>query len=166
MQKYTFPKLGARNFKTAIAILLCIVVCELLGFDTPFYAAITATFCMQDSLENSIAMGKNRFVGTIIGAIAGSLGTFILSNYNTFIFKTALVFILSMAVIYICTLVNKPGSVNIACIVLLGTLLLNRDYSNHLYTITRSVQTLLGVVIGVLVNLYILPHKAKKDGTV
>lgn len=163
MQKHKLPKIGARNFKTALAIFFCILICEFLSFDTAFYAAITAAICMQDSFENSIAMGKNRFIGTIIGAIAGSLGTIILRNHNTFMFRTCLVFLLSIAVIYACTCINKPGSVTIACIVLLGTLLLNRDFSNHLYTITRSIQTLIGIFIALLVNLYVLPRKQKKE---
>ncbi|WP_297521871.1 aromatic acid exporter family protein [uncultured Clostridium sp.] len=156
------PKIGARNFKSSLAIMISIIIAELFGFDTPFYAAITSVVCMQDSAENSVHMGKNRFVGTVIGAIFGSVGTLILSINSNLILKIGLVFILSTSVIYICTMIKMPGAVTIACIVLLGTLLLNRDFSNYYYAFHRSVETFIGALIAIAVNHFVLPHKKVK----
>lgn len=157
--KFNIPNVGARNLKSGLAIVISMIIAELFGFDSAFYAAITSVVCMQDSAENSIHMGKNRFVGTIIGAIFGSIGTFILSINSTPIVKIILVFILSTTVIYICTLIKMPGSVTIACIVLLGTLLLNRDFSNYYYAFHRSVETFVGAVIAIIVNYLVFPHR-------
>ncbi|MGL5576828.1 MAG: FUSC family protein [Sarcina sp.] len=163
--KTQFPKIGARNLKSALAIVISIIIAEIFSFDTAFYAAITSVACMQDSSENSIHMGKNRFVGTVIGAIFGSIGTLILSINNNFILKIALIFILSASTIYICTLVKLPGAVTIACIVLLGTLLLNRDFSNYYYAFHRSVETFVGAIIAIVVNHFVFPHKKDFDIT-
>ena len=156
------PKIGARNLKSALSISFCIITAELFNFETPFYAAITSVICMQDSFENSIDMGKNRFFGTVIGAITGSIATLILHRYNNLIMKLIVMFILSVSVIYICTLIKRPGAVPISCIVLLGTVLLNRDFSNYLYALDRSIETFVGVIISILVNRFIFPLKKKK----
>ncbi|MGL5615066.1 MAG: FUSC family protein [Sarcina sp.] len=121
--KTKLPKIGARNLKSALAVVISMIIAELFGFNTAFYAVITAVVYMQDSSENSIHMAKNRFVGTVIGAILGSIGTLVLSINETLIVKIILVFVLSSLTIYLCTIVKLPGAVTIACIVLLGTLL-------------------------------------------
>lgn len=161
--KFELPKIGARNLKSALAVVISMIVAEIFGFDTPFYAAITSVVCMQDSSENSVQMGKNRFLGTVFGAILGSIGTFILSINDNVLLKIALVFVLSASVIYLCTLVKLPGAVTISCIVLLGTLLLNRDFSNYYYAFHRSVETFVGVIIAILVNHFIFPLKKNKN---
>ncbi|MGL5822024.1 MAG: FUSC family protein [Sarcina sp.] len=158
------PKVGARNLKTALAILLSILVLKVLHFESPFYACIAAVICMSDSYENSVKMGKNRMIGTIIGGLFGTLATIILSKYNVFWLKTLLIFVFIIAVIYICTLLKKPGSVSIACIVLLANLLLDRNYSNYIYTLSRIVETFIGIIIAVAINAYIFPPK-KKEAT-
>ncbi|MGL5634278.1 MAG: FUSC family protein [Sarcina sp.] len=156
------PKVGARNLKTALAILLSILVLKVLHFESPFYACIAAVICMSDSYENSVKMGKNRMIGTIIGGLFGTLATIILSKYNVFWLKTLLIFVFIIAVIYICTLLKKPGSVSIACIVLLANLLLDRNYSNYIYTLSRIVETFIGIIIAVAINAYIFPPKKKE----
>lgn len=163
--KIELPRIGARNLKSALAIVISMLIAELFGFDTPFYAAITSVVCMQDSSENSLHMGKNRFIGTVIGAVFGSIGTLILSVNDNLLLKIGLVFILSTSVIYVCTIVKLPGAVTIACIVLLGTLLLNRDFSNYYYAFHRSVETFVGVIIAIVVNHFVFPHKKPKDTT-
>lgn len=163
LNKRKFPKIGARNFKTALSILLCMIILPLLGFDSPFYACIAAVICLTDSYESSIKTGLNRMIGTIIGGCFGMLATIILSKYSDGILKIAIIFIFTILTIYVCTILNKPGSVSIACIVLLANLLLNRDYSNYLYTFSRIIETFIGVVIAVVVNAYILPKNRKKS---
>lgn len=156
------PKIGARNFKTALSIFLCIIVLNLLGFESPFYACIAAVICMTDSCETSIKMGKNRMIGTIVGGAFGMLATIILSKYDTNVLRTLIICSFIVLSIYVCTLLKRPGSVSIACIVLLANLLLNRDYSNYIYTLSRIAETFIGIIIAVGVNVYIMPPKKKK----
>ncbi|MGL4451317.1 MAG: FUSC family protein [Sarcina sp.] len=153
------PKIGARNFKTALSIFLCIIILNLLGFESPFYACIAAVICMTDSCETSIKMGKNRMIGTLVGGAFGMLATIILSKYDSEFFRTVIICIFIILAIYVCNLLKRPGSVSIACIVLLANLLLNRDYSNYVYTLSRVVETFIGIIIAVGVNIYIMPPK-------
>lgn len=159
MEKFQFPRIGARNLKTALSIFLCILICESLGLDSPFYACIAAVICLQDSVENSVKMGKNRMIGTLIGGVAGTFATFILSFYPIYALKVVLVTLLIILVIYTCNVFKKPGAVTIACIVLLATTLLNRDYSNYIYAIARVIETFIGIIVAILVNRFIVPFK-------
>ncbi|MGL5615243.1 MAG: FUSC family protein [Sarcina sp.] len=159
MEKLSLPKLGARNLKTALSVFICIIVFELLGAESPFYACIAAVICMQDSYENSIIAGKNRMIGTFIGGLAGILATFFLTIYNNFWFSTILVSLLSIAVIYCCSLLKKPAAVNIACIVLFANTVLLRDVPSYTYTINRIFETLIGIIIATLINRYVHPYK-------
>ncbi|WP_297521472.1 aromatic acid exporter family protein [uncultured Clostridium sp.] len=155
------PKIGARNFKTALSIFLCIIILNLLGFDSPFYACIASVICLTDSCDTSIKMGINRMIGTVIGGTFGMIATIILSKYDTTLLRTILICLFTVFVIYVCTILKKPGSVSIACIVLLANLLLNRDYSNYIYTFSRIIETFIGIIIAVGVNVYIMPPKKK-----
>ena len=153
------PKIGARNFKTSLSVLFCIIITNLLNFESPFYACIAAVICLSNSCENSIKIGENRMVGTIVGGAFGMLATIILSKYDTEIFRTIIICSFTTLVIYVCNILKRPACVTIACVVLLSTLLFNRDYSNYVYTIVRIVETFIGIIIAVVVNTYILPPK-------
>ncbi|MGL4762694.1 MAG: FUSC family protein [Sarcina sp.] len=157
------PKIGARNFKTALSIFLCIVILNFLGFESPFYACIAAVICLTDSCDTSIKMGINRIIGTVVGGFFGIIATMILSKYDISILRTAIICLFTICVIYVCTILKRPGSVSIACIVLLANLLLNRDYSNYIYTFSRVLETFIGIIIAVGVNLYIMPPKKKNN---
>ncbi|WP_055071808.1 FUSC family protein [Clostridium massiliamazoniense] len=162
MEKISLPKIGARNLKTAFAVFLCIVIFRVFGSESPFFACIAAVICMQDSYENSIVAGKNRMIGTCIGGIAGVLETFILIKYDNPLFSAIVVSLLCIAVIYCCNIFKKPGAINIACIVLFANTVVVRDIPSYTYTITRIIETLIGIVIAVLINRYIFPYK-KED---
>lgn len=66
----TFPKIGMRNLKTAVAATLCALI--YAPFDrNPTFACIGAVFAMNNSLQNSWVSGGNRLIGTIIGGFVG-----------------------------------------------------------------------------------------------
>lgn len=162
-KKLKLPKIGGRIQKTALAVFICIIVSHLLGGKSPFYACIAAVICMQNSHENTIKMGTNRMIGTIIGGIAGIFATFIFFKYNNYYFDAAIISLLCVVVIYCCNLLNKPGSVTIACIVLLANTVLSKDEPSYIYTIVRVLETFLGIIVATLVNRFIFPYKKEKE---
>ena len=61
----TFPKIGMRNLKTAVAATLCALI--YAPFDrNPTFACIGAVFAMNNSLQNSWVSGGNRLIGTAV----------------------------------------------------------------------------------------------------
>lgn len=148
-------KIGARNLKTAIAVFISLIICKLLKQTYPFYACIAAVICMQNSVENSFVIGKNRMIGTIIGGILGYLLSVLFGNSSV---MCALGIII---VIYICNLLDKKGSVVISCIVFIAIMINLKDVSAFEYAVFRVIDTLIGILVAILVNKYIKIEKIK-----
>lgn len=164
--KITFPKIGLRTIKTAIAVFLCL----LLFPSEPFFACMTSVFCVQDTVSNSINMAINRGLGTILGAIIG-LTFLILCRFFTFeidiypISKLLVYITIGLGiivVIYICNLIKKPGAINISCIAFLAVTTTHAFTDPIFYATNRTIETLLGIFIGLLVNKFILPPNSNK----
>lgn len=161
--KITFPNIGLRTIKTALAVFLC-----LLFFpNESFFACLTSVFCVQDTVDNSVNMAINRGLGTILGAIIGLLFLilcrFFTYEIDIYIIRKLLVYITIasgiIAVIYICNLIKKPGAINISCIAFLAVTTVHAFGEPILYAANRIVETFFGIFIGLLVNKFVLPPK-------
>lgn len=142
-------KIGSRNLKTAISVFICIIVFQLLKRPYPFYACIAAVICMQNSVHNSFVAGKNRMIGTIIGAVVGIM-------FSIFIGQNAIVTGLGIVlVIYLCNFFNYDGSVSIACVVFLAIMTNLKEGTSYIYAINRVFDTFVGIIVAILVNKYI-----------
>lgn len=165
MKKLNLPPIGARNIKTALSAFICIILFNAFSKDSAFFACVAAMMCMQDTVENSFKMGKNRMLGTLIGGCVGLLITFLsstLGNHSAvYAILTALGTILA---IYLCVLSKAKGAVNSACIVLFAITTNLKGVGSYSYAINRTIDTFVGVVVGILVNRYVLPYdKNNKD---
>ena len=165
MENFKFPKIGLRTIKSGIAVFLCL----LLLPSEPFFACLTAVICLQDTVYNSIHMGINRGAGTIIGASFGLLFLFFfrtLENYipNQYLSKLIIYIIITIGIIfmiYICNILKRPGAINVTCIAFLGVTT-THAYSDPLfYATNRTIETILGIVISILVNRLINPPPHK-----
>lgn len=146
--------IGMRNIKTAIAIFVCLIISELLHLEYPFYAAIATIISMENSVTNSFTVGKNRMMGTFVGAGIGLIFA-IIDPQNAFYCAIGIVL-----VIYICNLLKWNKSISIASIVFLAIMLnLQVGGSPLLYGLNRIFDTLIGVSVAVVVNYLIFPPK-------
>lgn len=144
---------GMRTNKTAFAVFLCIIFWGFWNDSPPFFACIAAVITMQNSVENSIKVGIDRLIGTLIGALFGAiLLWFIPVNSMTISFGI-------IVVLYLTNKLKKTGSSAIGCIVFLAvTINAGIDQINS-YVVFRVLETSLGIVIAVCVNLLIHPPK-------
>lgn len=62
-----------RNIKTAISVVICIVISNLLNLNNPIFVIIGAIVSMQGSINESYKSGINRILGTVFGAMVGML---------------------------------------------------------------------------------------------
>ena len=161
INSFQLPKLGLRNIKTALAVMLCMIVFDLIHRDNPFFACIAAVFCMKDTVANSISMGKNRILGTILGGIIGIVLIFFSTHFQFLYHISPLVTAIGVSLsIYICTLLKKPESVIVSCIVISGIMINYASQVNsYVYAVNRSVDTIIGIIIAILVNKYFNPVK-------
>lgn len=156
--------IGLRNIKTGIAICICLIIAALLKLEYPFYAAIATIISMENSVTNSYLAGKQRTMGTLVGAVVGAGFAFIEPG-NAYYCALGVI-----VVIYICNLLKWNKSVSIGCIVFLAIMLNLKDGENPLsYGFHRITDTLIGIVVAVVVNYVVFPpkheislHKARK----
>ncbi len=144
-------RIGMRNIKTALSVFICIVIFRLFRFQYPFYACIASVICIQNSISGSFSTGKNRMIGTMIGATIGFLFSLIQLN-NAF-----LCFIGIICVIYCCNITKVRESVTIACIVFLAIMTNLKNVTPFMYSIHRLLETFIGIIVAVILNYLLNP---------
>lgn len=161
-----FPRVGMRMIKTAIAVGICFLISSLTGGNgKPIFSAIAAIICMQPYVEHSVNVAFNRIVGTIIGAffglVAASVSLYIPVKYEYLHF-----FVISLTVIpvlYTTVLLKKPGASALAGVVLLSITLSSGDSTPIMDAVNRSVETIVGILVSLGVNMAHLPRRKEKD---
>lgn len=144
-------KIGMRTVKTAIAVALTIFISQLLHLKSPIFAGIAAIITMQSSVTESFQVGKYRILGTVLGASVGLVASLIAPG------NPLLIGIGIIIIIYLANLFSWKKAVSIACIVFLS-IILSQEPGNRLsYSIYRTLDTFVGIIIAVLVNYFILP---------
>ncbi len=145
--------MGMRTLKTAISVFLCILVTRLLGIEYPFYSCIAAVISMQGSVSSSFHTGKNRMLGTFVGAFTGLIFALI-APANIFLIGLGITIVIS-----ICSHLKWNKSVSISCIVFLAIMTNLNGKSPFIYSSGRLIETFIGIVISVAVNYTICPPK-------
>lgn len=179
------PLPGMRNIKTAVSVLLCLVVYvlfpllaeitnefdgkffELLTFivnrQDPMFACIAAVVVMQSTVADSVSSGKSRIYGTALGAAAGLLFLLINLSVPVHLINILLIAIGVVFLIYVCNLLKLQNAVSISVITFLVILISIGQKSPILYAVNRLLDTGIGIVISIFVNRYLnFPFKKEK----
>lgn len=147
-------KIGMRTIKTSIAVTLSISLGYILGLNSPFFAGVAAIIAMQGNLVDSYKMGKNRILGTVLGATVGLLGSLI------FVGNPLLIGIGIIIIIQICNKLGWSKSISIATIVFIS-IMMNVEGEKIYYSLNRVLDTMVGIVVAVVVNFIISPPLTK-----
>ncbi|MCD8073782.1 MAG: HAD hydrolase family protein [Lachnospiraceae bacterium] len=170
------PHPGMRILKSAAAIILCYFVSFLRGDSgIVFYSQLAALWCIQMYTSATLKNAYQRMIGTIIGALYGLVflllwGSLISMEALT---KTTMIFqVLNAAVIsgmvvlvlYTTVLIKKKQASYFSCVVFLSIVVNHAGDSNpYLFVWNRFLDTVVGILIGLLVNTFSLPRKKRKD---
>lgn len=146
------PIIGMRYIKTAVAVALCILVSKGVHGEYPLFAAIAALLSMDTTITNSFIAGRNRVMGTLVGAVVGLL-FFMISPGNPYLCGLGAVLIL-----YICTRMGWSSSAPVAAIVFLAVMLNPAEQHPLMYGLNRIMDTLLGIAVALLVNYILFPY--------
>ncbi|MCI5773655.1 MAG: aromatic acid exporter family protein [Erysipelotrichaceae bacterium] len=147
--------IGLRTIKTAISVFLSMYLGNLFNFAYPFHIAIAAMFALDKTAFGSFKLGRNRIVGSIIGACIGVLFSYI-DRGNPFLCALAIAI-----QIYICNALNLKGAIIISGIMML-IIMGNEGNDPIYYGFYRSADTIIGVIISVIVNITIFPYNSLK----
>ncbi|MFI3162807.1 MAG: aromatic acid exporter family protein [Bacillota bacterium] len=169
--KKIFPKVGMRIYKTLASVLVIALVYEYLwGGRNPAFACIGAVFGMGSFYQEGIKQGGMRFVGTLLGGLV-VIPFYYLYYATPFGIPSTVYLIVGLFfVIYINRMFGAHAAIQPGTVVYFVVMFTVTNERYLSYTIARVIDTGLGVLLSVAINL-ILPtpadkarrEKAKKD---
>lgn len=137
--------------KTGVAIALSwFVVSLVLQVEMPIFAAIATLLVVAPSVNQSLAKGVERSLGVIVGVLIAILGTVLLGTATWAVLISILV---AMGIAWLVR--ASPGVAN--QMVISAMLVIALGQGSLDYSLLRIVETILGAVIGIAVNLLIVP---------
>lgn len=156
-----FPRIGMRIIKSAIAVLFCFIVDYYRnGAGIVFYSQLSALWCMQATRENTIKNAKQRMIGTFIGTFYGFLyivfKQLILPKARGYDYVGSVIISgMIVLVIYTSVFIKKKKASYFSCVVFLSIVVNHIGDSNpYLFACNRFLDTVIGIAIGVLVNIW------------
>lgn len=141
-------RIGMRTIKTGLAVSISVMIAELVGLSSPLFVGIGAISTMQASVSESFAMGKNRILGTIMGALVALLMSYLFPSNILFLALGIII------VIHFLNLLGWKKSINLSAIVFLAVFL-NHEEAMIPYATNRVLDTFIGIVVGMLINYFI-----------
>lgn len=150
---------GLRITKTVIAVMICLIIARIFGYENPYYALIAAVIVMKSSTKDSYRHGLNRMIGSIFGGLFGFV--FIFSrrfiDSNISIGGILLISSLLFLDLWSAKLLHFEEYASLMSTILLLSVLMNYSASNEVaarYLLIRILETLVGIIVSVLVNHY------------
>jgi len=153
------PKLrtpGMRTIKTSLVVAICLIISKVLDLYYPYYAAIAAIICIQNTVYGSFKVAKNRVLGTIIGSLLGIFCVFIFP-YNPWISGMGV-----LVLLYFLKVINLENAYIVACIVFLANFVPGQGPSIT-YSLNRTFDTIIGILIALIVNWLLSPPEYAED---
>jgi uncharacterized membrane protein YccC len=140
--------------KSAIATIAAwLIAAWLVGGPPPVFAAIAALLVVQPSLNQSFTRAIERSVGVIAGVVvASALGIVLGPDTWVILLSAAVALLVSWA------LKLTPGTANQVAISAILVLALGTATPN--YAFDRVLETLIGALVGIIVNLVLVPPLA------
>lgn len=148
--------IGMRTIKTVLCVFLCGLISWMMN-QSPLFAMFSAILCLQNKTDETIINAFNRILGTIVGGLFCVvflfLWEFFSESYDSLLYYT----VISLALIPIIatTLVmRKPTVTALSCIVFVAICLtLTDDFTPFEQAFLRTIDTLLGIVVTVFIEL-------------
>ena len=166
MKKIQLPPIGLRMIKSSIGVLLGFIVYYLRGCQgTPFYTALAVLWCMRSNIKDSKVMAYQRALGTLIGGIYGFIILMIsihlqIPQYYHFLLCSIMI----IPIIYTTLLIKKKNASYFACVVFLSVVVNHiGDTNPYLFVFNRVLDTLIGIILSLIINLMHIPRKKNKD---
>lgn len=160
-------RLGMRTIKTAIAVMLCILVFRFLNRGQPLIAALSAVFSLRQDLTTTLSFGKSRVLGNSIGG-ATAIIYFFMKQYfhNDFLIE---LLVLPALVAFIIVLSdginNNSGIISGIATMLLITLSVPQGES-FIFALDRVLDTFIGTLIAIFINFVLRPPEKEKQAEI
>ena len=160
-------RLGMRTIKTAIAVMLCILLFRFLNRGQPLIAALSAVFSLRQDLTTTLSFGKSRVLGNSIGG-ATAIIYFFMKQYfhNDFLIE---LLVLPALVAFIIVLSdginNNSGIISGIATMLLITLSVPQGES-FIFALDRVLDSFIGPLIAIFINFVLRHHEKEKQAEI
>ena len=146
-------RLGMRTMKTALAVMLCILLFHATDRGSPLIAALAAVFSLRQDLTTSISFGRSRVLGNSLGGLLALIFYYIQSFFNNDFFVELFVLPLFVVLVIVLSdgLNNNSGIISAIATMLLIALSIPQGES-FLYALNRVLDTFIGTIIGISLN--------------
>ncbi|GAB6855657.1 FUSC family protein [Asaia astilbis] len=145
--------------RTFVAVAICWIIGETTGLVETTWSLITALIVTQSSIDQTVSTARDQIVGTVIGAVVGTLAItaqLFIGTYWT-IFWIALAPLAYLAAI-------RP-SLRFAGVTLMIVYLLPARDSNPYWPLTERLTAIfLGVIVSLIVSFVVLHASARRRG--
>lgn len=168
MNKKKLPGIGARIVKSGVGVLICMLIYFLRGGSgMPFYSALAVLWCMRRYTKDTMDMAKQRIIGTFLGAAYGLAVLLVIRCFES-VNVMAVYCVCSLMIIpliYTTVLLDKKNASFFSCVVFLSiTITHSFDSDPYIFVLNRILDTLIGIAVGVALNL-INPHRKRDNDT-
>ena len=133
------------SLRTAVAVGLAVAIAQFFGLQNPILTLLAAIFVMDLSPAKTRHLALQRMAGTVLGAMVGPALSYILPPGPLAVTVSILT---AMLLSYAARL---PAAARMAGVVS-GITLLAHAASPWPYAVQRTIETLLGITIAVLVS--------------
>ncbi|WP_431027964.1 aromatic acid exporter family protein [Lysinibacillus sp. LZ02] len=145
-------KLGARVFKTGVAIIFALFLSELLHLPSPVFAGIAAIFAIQPSIYRSYLSILEQIQGNLIGAAVAVIFGLLFGHHIVAIGMAAII------VIGLMMKFNLEKSVTLALVTVVAIMEIQGD-DFLMFGLIRFATVMVGVFAAFIVNLVFIPPR-------
>ncbi|WP_067840784.1 FUSC family protein [Amphibacillus sediminis] len=146
-------RLGARIFKTGLAVAIALYAAALIGFPSTVFAGFAAVFAMQPSIYQSFKTIVKQLQANLVGVCTATIISYIIGN-DPVVVGFAVVIVISLCRFF----KLEKSAVSIALIAVISVME-RTDMEIYQFAFLRFSSLMLGIVSASLVNLLFLPPK-------
>lgn len=170
MQGKKLPPIGMRIIKSAVAVLICYLISFIRGDSgIVFYSQLAALWCIQSYKTGTKRNASQRFLGTVVGAVYGLIfllfrNSMTLRDSTRYIFDALVISVMIIIVLYTTVIIKKKHASYFSCVVFLS-IVVNHigDVNPYLFVWNRFLDTIIGIAVGYIVNIFSLPVDKQED---
>lgn len=146
-------RLGARMFKTGLAVALALYAASLLNFPSTVFAGFAAVFAIQPSIYQSYVIILKQLQANLIGVVTATVLSYTLGN-DPIIVGISVIFVISL-----CRYLNiEKTAVSISLIAVISTME-TTSMEIYQFAMMRFSSLMLGILAASLVNLFFIPPR-------
>ncbi len=149
------PHLGLRTFKTALSVVVSMLIASLFG-EPSIFPALASIAVMSRTFDEGLAECRNQAVGITIGGLLGCVTVLLCGRPPIWLMGLGV-----MVIIFLCTSLRVTYSCSLSSALFI--ILCLTDPSQVISsTVTRLFHTAIGLGVGLAINYLIVPYDNSK----